>query len=45
MYSGAKVYNDGSHFIAIPNMPKPKKVRKIYKKIPSDLFELMRDKK
>ena len=44
MYSGAKVYNDGSHFIAIPYIPKPKRVRKIYKKIPSDLFELMRNK-
>ena len=44
MYPGAKVYYDGSHYIAIPYEPKPKK-RKIYKKVPpSDLFELIRNK-
>ena len=43
MYPAAKVYHDGSHYVAIPYIPARRK-RKIHKGPPSDLFKIIEDK-
>ena len=44
MYAAAKVYHDGSHYVAIPFIPGHKRKKPGRKGPPSDLFQMIEER-